>query len=233
MLPSPFSLFSLGSSSFPQTAPYAPLLTQTRAHCTSFLFLPVLKSQWLVVFSGFVSAQLLWAMGTKSMQKCSAHTNTFSPVVLDYHGSRWSSTHSGACVFARVPQPSYILGGLIVHSPFVSVLNCELVQKFLRGAPLLTRSQLYEPQLPHVGWAQASPGSFPHGISVARWGLWQEMLPFNSPLVCPLVNKGCTHLPSTWKPLFAKGCFTASSNPHKPSKLNKAAQLNLLVHVVL
>lgn len=40
-------------------------------------------------------------------------------------------------------------------------------------------------------------------------------------------------LQSTWKPLFAKGCFTVSSNPHKPSKLSKAAQLNLSVHDVL
>jgi len=36
-----------------------------------------------VVLSGFVSTQLLWATGTKSMQKCSAYTNTVSPVVLD------------------------------------------------------------------------------------------------------------------------------------------------------
>lgn len=116
-----------------------------------------------------------------------------------------------------MPLPSYILDALIVHSPFVSVLNCELMRIFLQGAPLLTRSQPYEPQLSHVGWGQASPGSFPHGIAVARWGLWQEILPFNSPFVCLLVNKGCTQLPSTWKPSFPKGCFTASSNPHKPS----------------
>lgn len=73
-------------------------------------------------------------------------------------------------------------------------------------------------------------------ISVASCGLVKCLLnicckvgPLNSPLVCPLVSKGCTHLPSTWKPLFAKGCFTAFSNPHKSSKLSKAAQLNLLL----
>lgn len=38
---------------------------------------------------------------------------------------------------------------------------------------------------------------------------------------------------STWKTLFAKGCSPVSSNPHKPLKLSKAAQLNLSVHVVL
>lgn len=156
-----------------------------------------------------------------------------TPTLFLHLCSRWSSTRSGACGFACMPLPSYTLDALIVHSPFVSVLNCELMRIFLQGAPLLTRSQPYEPQLSHVGWGQVSPGSFPHGISAARWGLWQEILPFNSPFVCLLVNKGCTQLPSTWKPSFAKGCFTASSNPHKPSKLSKAAELNLLVHVVL
>lgn len=139
--------------------------------------------------------------------------------------SLYPSTEIPVISFCLWASASFSLDALIIHR--------ELMQMFLQGALLPARSQPHEPQLPHVGRRQASPGSFPHGKSIARWGLWQEILPFNSPLVCPLVNKGCTHLPSTWKTFFAKGCFIASSDPHKPSKLSKAEQLNLLVHVVL
>lgn len=115
----PFSLFSLGSSSFPRTAPCAPLLIQTRAHCTAFLFLPGLKSQWLVVFSGFVSTELLWISGTKSMQGCRPYTNTFSPLVLSL------VQHSLRCLWFCL-YASAQLHTWCSHCSFTICLSAEL-----------------------------------------------------------------------------------------------------------
>lgn len=102
------------------------------------------------------------------MQKCSGQT--FSPVVLVLLLSLVQ--HSLWCLcFPPVPSPSYVLDIVAVHSPFASVVNCGSMEMFLQGAPLLTKSQPYEPQSPYGDWGQASPGGFPHGISAARWGL--------------------------------------------------------------
>lgn len=131
-----------------------------------------------------------------------------------------------------MPQPRYTFCALLILSPFVWLFSCEWMQIFLQGALLQQDLSPVIPVAPH-GLGEGTIWRIPTWDICCKVGCLRR----NSAVLfrsCLSVDKqSIPDLQSTWKPLFAKGCFAVSSNPHKPSKLSKAAQLNLSVHVVL
>lgn len=214
MLPSP----SLAPSSFLQSAPNPSDWDQSPLCLISFP-----SSAETTVISGiewvcFNTVSLGHGNEKHRKLKCS-HQNFTSSCA----GLTWFSLvqHQLRSVFSPMclSPDTYSMPSLFFHH-----LSRCLIGNWCK---YFFRELCWQQDLSHM--IPVAPHGLGEGISwqIPTWDICCKVgcLKSNSPVLfhsCLSIDKqSMPDLQSTWKPLFAKGCFTVSSNPHKPSRWEK------------